>query len=132
MSDLKVRLVKGKVVEKSSDWNNEELKSSDPEIKLLAVKSTIKVDLTRLLQPVLSETSMNTYKVCDDIISNLGLDENMLTRMKQSILRAMIFNEVHRICIQASSITSKDYANYLNSQDIIDDIAEKVLILFNK
>lgn len=131
MENFEVRVVKGITVKGTSDWSSKDLKSADPTIKLLAVKSAIKVDLTRLLQPVLSGTNIDTYHVCDCIVNNLKLDENLLTRMKKTILKAMVFNEVYRVCIQASAITGKDYAEYLNSQYIIDDIAEKVLILFN-
>jgi hypothetical protein len=131
-NNINVRLIRGEVVNGSNNWNNDDLNSSDPTVKLLAVKSAIKVDLTRLLQPVLTGTGIDTYNICDRIIDNLHLDENLLTRIKGSILRSMIFNEVYRVCIQASAITGKDYADYLNNQYIIDDIAEKIIALFNK
>ena len=131
-NNINVRLIRGEVVNGSNNWNNDDLNSSDPTVKLLAVKSAIKVDLTRLLQPVLTGTGIDTYNICDRIIDNLHLDENLLTRIKGSILRSMIFNEVYRVCIQVSAITGKDYADYLNNQYIIDDIAEKIIALFNK
>ena len=130
MENLNVRISRGTTIKQSSDWNSEDLKCSDPTIKLLAVKSAVKVDLTKLLQPVLTNTGFDTYSICDRIVNNLCLDEAVTTRIKQSILRSMIFNEVYRICLQASAITGKDYADYLNSQYIVDDIPEKIIILF--
>jgi hypothetical protein len=131
---LNARVNKGNEIDKV-DYNIlGVLKKCTFKSRLNYLESSIKVDLTNILVPILRDTNIEMFRTCDFIINNTLIFEevNKISNENIKIIKISIFNEIVRLALEASSIKNTDLIKYVNTiHSKIDKIGEKISEVMN-
>lgn len=108
--------------------NNLNLKNTINSNNILSISSIIrnllKADFSKLIQPILSGTTLSNMQITDSLINDIDLTFFINNKSKESniILIKLINAALYRTALESSLITGKDYTSYLN--DIKDEVTE--------
>lgn len=118
--------------------NEREYKEFEPYLlhsdKENVCKNLLKTEVARLIQPILKDTGLSNLQITNTLIDDIDL--NVYTSMTNTstniVLTKLVFNALYRIAIEATTITGKDYAGYLNGiYDEINRICDSIVYLLN-
>lgn len=97
-------------------------------------KNLLKTEVARLIQPILKGTGLSNLEITNILIDDidLGVYKSINNTSSNIVLIKLVFNALYRIAIEATSITNKDYAEYLNSiYDEVVEICDNIVYLLN-
>ena len=101
-----------------------------------ACKNLLKIDISRLIQPILNGTGLSNLQITNTLIDDIDLTVfisiNEINNNSNPLLTKLVNGALYRIAIEASSITGKDYANYLNEiNKEVSELCDNIITLLN-
>lgn len=134
-NEIKVSVVRGSSMIKS-DYKEYKyiVKDCDIQSKIDICKSLLKIEITRLIEPILYKTELSNFEITNKLIDDIDLLAfvNFKYKTTNPLLNRLVNGSLYRIAIEASSITDKDYAHYLNSiSDEVASICDSIIQLLN-
>lgn len=97
-------------------------------------RNLLKTEVARLIQPILKGTNLSNLEITNILINDIDLNvyKSMYYTNSNIVLTKLVFSALYRIAIEATSITGKDYASYLNSvYDETSRICDNIVYLLN-
>ncbi len=117
-NEIKVTVVRGSSMIKSDyDDYKDILKDCETQSKINICKSLLKIEVTRLIEPIIHETELSNFEITNKLIDDIELLAFVNSKyvLTNPLLNKLVNGYLYRIAVEASSITNKDYAKYLNS-----------------
>ena len=82
------------------------------EMKVYSAKSHLSVEIVKTLQKLLLGTNMSPFYYCNMMIANLPPLNEISSA---ELLRSLVFNELHKVAMEASMHTGVEKSDLLNS-----------------
>lgn len=133
---LNVSLVRGGNSITNSEYDNyiDIIKDCELKSKINICRSLLKIEITRLVTPILKEAKISSFETTNILIDDIDLLAfvSLTHRKFNPLLTKLIYGSLYRIAVEVSSITDKDYAQYINSiYDEINSISNNIVQLLN-
>lgn len=129
---MKVTFTRG--IAKESEYKDFENYLTHSSNKENVCKNLLKTEVARLIQPILKGTGLSNLEITNILINDIDLEvyKSLNNTSSNIVLTKLVFNALYRIAIEATSITGKDYAGYLNSiYDETANICDNIVYLLN-